>query len=122
MFAGLRADATGDIRIRQFGEQTGPEIMERAYPLLNEALAQETFAEHPMEDPGEILTCGSEETIVIRKAVDAEHGRLKDIERSVATTELGKMLLARYRNHKSLQREIGGSRVYIDPIVQRAAR
>jgi len=105
----------GTFRIRQFGEQTGPEIMERAYPLLNEvlneALARETFAEHPMEDPGEPLRYGPEDTSMIRKAVEAERGRLRDFERSVATTEQG----------KSLQRELGGSRAYIDAIVEQVA-
>src|SRR5271167_2816041 len=51
----------GTFRIRQFGEETGPEIMERAYPLLNAAIAGETFAEHPMEDSGEPLGYGPEE-------------------------------------------------------------
>jgi hypothetical protein len=101
----------GTFRIKQFGEQTGPEIMERAYPLLNEALARETFAEHPMEDPGEPLRYGPEETSMLRKAVQAERGRLREFERTVATTEQG----------KELQRELGGSRAYIDAVVEQVA-
>jgi hypothetical protein len=101
----------GTFRLKQFGEQTGPEIMERAYPMLNEALADETFAEHPMEDQGEPLEYGPEPVRVIRKAVDAERRRMKDFQRSSATTEQG----------KGLQREVGGSRAYIDAIVEQAA-
>jgi hypothetical protein len=101
----------GTFRIRQFGEQTGPEIVERAYLLLGEALADEMFAEHPMEDQGERLEYGPEAARVIRKAVDAERGRVTDFQRTLATTEQG----------KALQRELGGSRTYIDAIVEQAA-
>jgi len=101
----------GTFRIRQFGEETGPEIMDKAYPLLSEALADEMFAEHQMEDQDEPLEYGPEAARVIRKAVDAERGRAKDFQRTLATTEQG----------KALQRELGGSRVYIDAIVEQAA-
>ncbi len=101
----------GTFRIRQFGEQTGPEIMERAYPVLRKALEEETFSEHPMEDQVEPLRYGLEATDVLRKAVEAERQRLKDFQRTPATTEQG----------KSLQRELGGSRAYIDAIVEQAA-
>jgi hypothetical protein len=40
----------GAFRLKQFGEQTGPEIMKNAYPILNKALAAETFEEHTMEE------------------------------------------------------------------------
>ncbi len=48
---------------------------------------------------------------MIREAVEAERGRLRPFERSVATTEQG----------KDLQREMGGSRAYIDAVVEQAA-
>jgi hypothetical protein len=111
MLDGLRADGTWDVSDRQFGEQTGPEIMERAYPLLNEALAGKTLAEHPMEDPGEPLRYGREETSMISKAVEAGRGRLRNFERTVATTEQG----------KNLQRELGGSQAYIDAVIEQVA-
>jgi hypothetical protein len=101
----------GTFRIRQFGEQTGPEIMERAYPVLNKALDAETFAEHAMEDQGETLRYGSEAKEVLRNAVDTERERLRDFQRTSATTEQG----------KGLQRELGGSGTYIDAIVEQAA-
>src|ERR1700730_12681523 len=85
--------------------------MERAYPVLSKALEDETFAEHAMEDQVEPLRYGSEATEVLRKAVEAERERLKDFQRTPATTEQG----------KGLQRELGGSRAYIDAIVKQAA-
>jgi hypothetical protein len=101
----------GTFRFRQFGEQTGPEIMERAYPVLRKALEEETLSEHPMEDQVEPLRCGLEATDVLRKAVEAECQRLKDFQRTPATTE----------QSKSLQRELGGSKAYIDAMVEEAA-
>jgi hypothetical protein len=64
-----------------------------------------------MEDQGEPLEYGPEPMRVIRKAVDAERRRMKDFQRSSATTEQG----------KGLQHELGGSRSYIDAIVEQAA-
>jgi hypothetical protein len=60
----------GTFRIRQFGEQTGPQIMERACPVLGKALEDEAFSEHPMEDQVEPLRYGLEGTDVLRKAVE----------------------------------------------------
>jgi len=39
----------GTFRLKQFGEQTGPEILERGYPVLSETLESEAFAEHAIE-------------------------------------------------------------------------
>ena len=39
----------GTFRLKQFGEQTGPEILERGYPLLSKTLESEVFAEHAIE-------------------------------------------------------------------------
>jgi hypothetical protein len=102
---------SGTFRIREFGEQTGFEIMERAYPVLSKVLADETFAEHALEDRGESVTYGSDATEVLRGAVDAERNRLRDFQRTSASTEHG----------KKIQRELGGSGAYIDAVVEQAA-
>jgi hypothetical protein len=104
----------GTFRIRQFGEQTGPEIMERAYPVLSKAMEAEAFAEHGMEDQGEALRYGSEATEVLRQAVEAERERLSDFQRASATTEQGKGL-------QRQQRQLGASGAYIDAMVMQAA-
>jgi hypothetical protein len=102
----------GTFRIRQFGEQTGPEIMERAYPVLNKALENDTFADHAVVDTGdETLRYGPEATETLRKAVEAERERLREFQRSSATTEHG----------KDLQRKLGASGAYVDAIVEQAA-
>ncbi len=102
---------SGTFRIREFGEETGSEIMERAYPILNNALQEEVFAAHAMEDPSESLKYGSAATEVLHVAVDAERERLRHFQRTTATTEHG----------KNIQRELGGSGAYIDAIVEQAA-
>lgn len=43
----------GSFRLKQFGEETGPEIMKKAYPLLNKALKKRAFEDHRIEDPVE---------------------------------------------------------------------
>jgi hypothetical protein len=101
----------GEFRIRQFGEETGPEIMERAYPVLGKLLQDETFADHPMEDCSESLNCGPEAREALRKAVDIERNRLKEFQRTSAATEAG----------KGVQDAIGGSGAYIDALVQQVA-
>ena len=63
---------SGTFRIREFGEQTGSEIMERASPVLSKALEDQVFAEHALEDQSESVEYGSETTEVLRGAVDAE--------------------------------------------------
>jgi hypothetical protein len=88
----------GTFRIKEFGEETGSEIMERAYPVLNKVLEDEAFAVHAMEDQNEPREYGSEAREVLRGAVDAE--RLRDFQRTPATTEYG----------KNIQRELGGLR------------
>jgi hypothetical protein len=100
----------GAFRLKQFGEETGPEIMENAYPVLNRALAAKAFSEHAMEDQPEPAEYGPRATKILRKAVDAERERLKDFQRTPATTEQG----------KAIQREMG-SKVYIDAIVEHVA-
>jgi len=102
---------SGTFRIREFGEQTGSEIMERAYPVLSKALEDQAFAEHALEDQSEAVEYGSETTEVLRGAVDAERKRLRDFQRTSAATEHG----------KTIQRELGGSGAYIDAIVEQAA-
>ena len=102
---------SGTFRVSQFGEETGPEIMERAYPVLSKALEAETFAEHEMAEQSESPTYGPEATEVLHKAVAAERGRLRDSPRTSATTELG----------KGIQRELGASGAYVDAMVERAA-
>ena len=79
--------------------------------MLNKTLEDEAFAAHAMEDPTESMEYGSEATEVLRGAVDAERERLRDFQRSPATTEHG----------KNIQRELGGSGAYIDAIVEQAA-
>jgi hypothetical protein len=98
-------------RMRHFGEQTGPEIMERAYPVLSKVLQNEMFAEHPIEEGDEPLKYGADAAKTLREAIDAERERLRDFQRTPATTEQG----------KDLERELGGSSVYIDAIVARVA-
>lgn len=102
---------SGTFRISRFGEQTGPEIMERAYPVLSKALEAEKFAEHEMEDQSESPTYGPEATEVLHQAVVAERNRLRDSPRASATTELG----------KGIQRELGASGAYVDAMVEQAA-
>jgi hypothetical protein len=97
----------GTFRLAQLGELTEPEILARAYPLLSKTLEGEDFSEHAIVDEGESLNYGSEAAGVLREAVEAERERLRDFQRTEATTERG----------KDIQRQIGGSGVYIDAIV-----
>jgi hypothetical protein len=101
----------GTFRLSQFGEETGPEIMERAYPVLSEALLNQALADEPVEDHSEALSLEAEVQATVRKAVDEERNRLKDFRRTEAATEAG----------KGLQGAIGGSGAYIDAIVHQAA-
>ena len=101
----------GTFRLKQFGEQTGPEILERGYPVLSKTLEREAFAEHVIEGGADRKKYGSAETEMLRKAVEAERDRLKSSQRTSATTERG----------KELQRELGGSGAYVDAIVEQAA-
>jgi hypothetical protein len=101
----------GTFRLSRFGEQTGPEILERAYPALSKVLEAVTFAEHEMDDQSESPTYGPEAAEVLHKAVTAERNRLKDSPRTAATTELG----------KGIQRELGASGAYVDAMVEQAA-
>jgi hypothetical protein len=101
----------GTFRMRQFGEQTGPEIMERAYPVLSTVLQDDMFAEHAIEAGDEPLKYGADAARILRKAIEAERDRLSDFQRTPATTEQG----------KALEGELGGSGLYIDAIVERVA-
>lgn len=101
----------GSFRLGQFGEETGPEIMERAYPVLSEAMKGQAMADHPVEDRGDALNFEPEALATVRKAVEEERNRLRDFQRSDAATEVG----------KGIQGAIGGSGAYIDAIVQQAA-
>jgi hypothetical protein len=103
--------AEGAFRLKQFGEQTGPEILERGYPILSKTLESEAFAEHVIEGGADHQKYGSAETELIRKAVEAERDRLKSFQRTSATTESG----------KELQRGLGGSGTYIDATVEQVA-
>jgi hypothetical protein len=108
---GLRPDRRGNVRFRQFGEQTGPEILARGYPLLKKALEGETFAEHAIEQQAEPQEYDSAATKILRKAVQAERKRLASFRRTSATTERG----------KEIQQELGGSGAYVDAIVEHVA-
>ena len=94
----------GTFRLKQFGEQTGPEILERGYPVLSKTLESEAFAEHVIEGGADPQKYGSAATEILRKAVEAERDRLKSFQRTSATTERG----------KELQRELGGSGAYVE--------
>jgi hypothetical protein len=85
--------------------------MKNAYPILNKALAAKAFAEHTMKDEPEAAEYDPRAQKILRKAVDAERERLKDFRPAPATTEHG----------KALQREFGGSKAYIDAIVEHGA-
>ena len=102
---------TGQIRLQKFGEETGPEILERAYPLLSKALGEEEFSEHAITEGGEPLEYGPEGAEVLGKAVAGERNRLMNFQRTAAATERG----------KEVQRDIGGSGAYIDALVRQAA-
>lgn len=101
----------GSIRLKQFGEQTAPEILARGYPLLKQALEGEAFAEHAIEQQTEPQEYDSAATKILRKAVQAERKRLATFRRTSATTERG----------KEIQREFGGSGAYVDAIVEHVA-
>lgn len=101
----------GTFRLKQFGEQTAPEILERGHPMLDKALEGEAFTEHAIESAADPQPYDSAATEIRRNAVKAERGRLKDFQRTSATTERG----------KDLQRQVGGSGAYVDAIVEQAA-
>ena len=89
-----------------------PEIMDYGESLYGaqQGAEAEAFAEHAMEDQGEALRYGPVATEVLLKAVEAERDRLRDFQRTPATTEQG----------KGLQRQLGGSGAYIDAVVDQA--
>lgn len=101
----------GTFRFKQFGEQTGPEILAKGYPVLDKALQDDAFVEHAIEAQTEPQEYGSAAAKILRKAVEAERKRLKAFRRSPATTEHG----------KAIQRELGGSGAYVDAIVEQVA-
>ncbi len=101
----------GAFRLAQVGEQTEPEIMMRAYPRLSTIVAGENFAGHAIVDRCESENYGPEAAEVLREAVEAERKRLWDFQRTEATTEQG----------NEIQRQLGGSGVYVDTIVKEAA-
>ena len=111
VLAGLRADRKWNVSVKPVRRGDWTRDLERAYPVLSKALEAETFAEHAMEDQSEPVNYGPEATEVLRQAVDAERKRLRDVQRTSATTEQG----------KGIQREMGGSGAYIDAIVEQAA-
>ena len=57
----------GTIRLKQFGEQTGPEILARAYPVLNKTLEGEAFTEHAIEQQAGPQEYDSTANKVLRK-------------------------------------------------------
>lgn len=101
----------GTFRLRQFGEETGPEILETAYPVLKEALGAEAFPEHTIEEQRELVEYAPRAKKALRKAEKTERERLKDLDGASARTEGG----------EAIQREVGGSGVYIDAIVEHVA-
>ena len=60
------------------------------YPLLTKTLEGENFSEHAIVDEGESLNYGSEAAGVLHEAVEAERERLREFQRTEATTERGK--------------------------------
>jgi hypothetical protein len=102
---------SGTFRFTQFGERTAPEILERAYPVLNKTLEGENFAEHAIAGEDDPQDYGSVESEILRKAVEAERKRLASFRPTPATTEHG----------KEIQRELGGSGAYVDAIVEQVA-
>lgn len=101
----------GTFRLKQFGEQTADEILERGYPVLSKALENEAFDEHSIESAADPQQFGSAAVGILRNAVETERERLKDFRHTPATTEQG----------KDLQRQLGGSGAYVDAIVEQAA-
>jgi hypothetical protein len=86
----------GTFRLKQFGEQTAPEILERGYPMLDKALEGEAFTEHAIESAADPQPYDSAATEILRNAVKAERGRLKDFSalrrpRNEAKTFNGKL-------------------------------
>jgi hypothetical protein len=65
--------------MKQFGEQTGPEILERGFPV-SKTLESEAFAEHVIEGGADPQKYGSTTTEILRNAVEAERDRLKDFQ------------------------------------------
>jgi hypothetical protein len=76
--------------------------------VLSKTLESEAFAEHVIEGGADPQKYGSTATEILLKAVEAERDRLRDFQRTSATTERG----------KELQRELGGSGAYVDAIVE----
>jgi hypothetical protein len=101
----------GTFRLKQFGEQTAPEILEKSYPVLNKVLEGEAFAEHAIESEAGPQQYDAAATEILRKAVEAERERLTNFQRTPATTERG----------KDLQHQLGGSGAYVDALVEHAA-
>jgi hypothetical protein len=101
----------GTFRLKQFGEETAPEILERAYPVLNKVLEDEALADRAIVSEADPPRDDSPENETLRDAVKAERERLKAFERTPATTELG----------KELQSQVGGSGAYVDAIVEQTA-
>jgi len=89
-----------------FGERTIDEIMQKAYPMLEETFMSDEL--HEMEEGG------SEYQSAIRKAVEAERERLKGGKKKIKEpkTELG----------KEIQRQTGAPTVMIDRITERVAK
>jgi hypothetical protein len=102
---------SGTFRLTQFGERTAPEILERAYPVLNKTLESESFADHAIAGEDDRQEYGPAERDVLRSAVETERKRLAAFRPTPATTEHG----------KEIQRELGGSGAYVDAIVKQAA-
>ena len=102
----------GTVRLKQFGELTGPAILERSYPILSEVRSREVFRDDPVEDGGTPIAHNASEAEAIRKAVELERNRCADFEGTPASTEVG----------KKLQKELGASGILVDALVKREAR
>jgi hypothetical protein len=79
--------------------------------VLSKALENEAFDEHSIESAADPQQFDSAAVGILRKTVESERERLKDFQRTPATTEQG----------KDLQRQLGGSGAYVDAIVEQAA-
>jgi len=93
----FRLDDLGNIEVQHFGERTLPEILERCYPHLDEALTSEL----PLPEKA------------LRKVVERERKRLlqKKLRGKEADTELG----------REIQKKMGAASVVVNRLVRGSA-
>ena len=103
----FRLSDEGDIELAEISEHTYEVIMEKCYPVLDEALGTAEF-----DDQGQGYTQKGQEAI--RQAVDCERTRLWDNQPppKEADTELG----------RDIQRQTDAPSVMVNRIVRRVAK